>query len=240
MLSACLLRDTSYFNYIQQSSATGGGNIVQTNLVLNLNSIVGSSWKDFSGLNNNFTLYNSPTVSGNLITFNGTNQYSINTSNFSTTITNFTISMWVKPSSITSTCYLFSMNRSPSNSAYEGILQVVASGRLNYWDYSIGSYGYPDGTYLSTNAITSGVWSYVSFVKNGTSGTYYINGISNGIATASQNVTYGLTYFSIAGDTRDSVRYFPGQIGQVLMYSSALTSTQILQNYNATKSSYGL
>ena len=239
MLSTCLLRDTSYFNYIQQSSATGGGNIVQTNLVLNLNSIIGPSWRDSSGLNNNFTLYNSPTVSGNLITFNGTNQYAIDTSNFSTTITNFTISMWVKPSSIPSLCYLFSVNRSPSNSAYEGILQL-SNGKLNYWDYSIGSYGYPDGTYLSTNAITSGVWSYVSFVKNGTSGTYYINGVSNGSATASQNVTYGLTYFSIAGDTRDGVRYFPGQIGQVLMYSSALTSTQILQNYNATKSSYGL
>lgn len=167
MLSTCLLRDTSYFNYIQQASATGG-NIIQTNLVLNLNSISGSSWRDSSGLNNNFTLYNSPTVSGNLITFNGTNQYAIDTSNFSTTITNFTISMWVKPSSIPSLCYLFSMNRSPSNSAFEGILQLSNS-RLNYWDFSTSSYGYPDGTYLSTNSIPVGVWRYITFVKNGTS-----------------------------------------------------------------------
>jgi len=237
MLSACLLRDTSYFNYIKQTSPTGG-NIVQTNLVLNLNSTSGSSWIDSSGLNNNFTLYNSPSVSGNIVTFNGTNQYAIDGSNFSTSITNFTLLMWIKPSSIPFLCYLFSMNRSPSNSTYEGILQM-SNGKLDYWDYSSGGYGYSPGT-LSTTAVSSGVWNYVAFVKNGTNATYYLNGGVGGTASASQNITYGLTYFSVAGDTRDGVRYFPGQIGQVLMYSSVLTSAQILQNYNATKGTYGL
>lgn len=237
MLSACLLRDTSYFNYTKQTSSTGG-NIVQTNLVLNLNSISGSSWRDASGLNNNFTLYNSPTVSGNILTFNGSNQYAIDGSNFSTSITNFTLLMWIKPSSIPALCYLFSMNRSPSNSAYEGILQM-SNGKLDYWDFAASSYGYSPGT-LSTISVTSGVWSYIAFVKNGTSGTYYLNGNTNGTASSSQNITYGLTYFSVAGDTRDGIRYFPGQIGQVLMYSSPLTSAQVLQNYNATRGTYGV
>jgi len=114
----------------------------------------------------------------------------------------------------------------------------MSNGKLDYWDFA-GGYGYSPGT-LSTTAVSSGVWNYVAFVKNGTNATYYLNGDAGGTASASQNVTYGLTYFSVAGDTRDGVRYFPGQIGQVLMYSSVLTSAQVLQNYNATKGTYGL
>ena len=35
-------------------------------------------------------------------------------------------------------------------------------------------------------------------------------------------------------------QYFTGRIAQTLVYNRALTATEILQNYNATKNRFGL
>jgi hypothetical protein len=52
------------------------------------------------------------------------------------------------------------------------------------------------------------------------------------------NVTNPLYIGSYNGG--EYVQWFDGKIGITRLYNSSLTSTQVLENYNADKSKYGL
>ena len=83
-----------------------------------------------------------------------------------------------------------------------------------------------------------GVWTNVA----SNSITLYINGASqgsNGHAFASiLNSTNPLYLGNYNGN--EFLQEFDGRMGVVRMYNSALSSAQVLQNYNADKSKYGL
>ena len=69
-------------------------------------------------------------------------------------------------------------------------------------------------------------------------GTYYHDGVAVGTQGASTTPSY-----NIAGGTQYLGRgdnYWKGNIGNWMIYNKALTANQILQNYNAQKSRFGL
>jgi hypothetical protein len=70
----------------------------------------------------------------------------------------------------------------------------------------------------------------------------FVNGVSIGSVGHSLasilNVTNPLYIGSYNGG--EYVQWFDGKIGITRLYNSSLTSTQVLQNYNADKSKYGL
>jgi hypothetical protein len=69
----------------------------------------------------------------------------------------------------------------------------------------------------------------------------YGDGITS---TVSNNVSSGtLTSFYkllIARQPAGANQFFTGRIAQVQMYNKALSAAEVLQNYNATKSRFGL
>lgn len=92
---------------------------------------------------------------------------------------------------------------------------------------------------------TTGTWYQVTAVwKNVASNSFelFVNGISQGSNSHS--------FASILNSTRNLYlgnynggefsQWFNGRMGIVRLYNSALTSTQVLQNFNADKSKYGL
>jgi hypothetical protein len=89
---------------------------------------------------------------------------------------------------------------------------------------------------ISLNGSTS--WNFASFVWSGTTLTIYLNGgsaISSTISfTNSGNVVIGVYPSNVSGS------YFNGRISNVQIYNRNLSAVEILQNYNATKTRYGL
>jgi hypothetical protein len=115
----------------------------------------------------------------------------------------------------------------------------------NTWLYIGGSgantmLGVFNGTTYSSGITLNGStsWNFASFVWSGTTLTIYLNGgspISSTISFAnSGNVVIGVYPSNVVGS------YFNGKISNVQIYNRNLSSDEILQNYNATKSRYVL
>ena len=235
--------------------------IIESNLILHLDASNTNSfdsddltaWNDLSSSNNDFTLKNGgvsfSSDNGGSILFDGNDYFCINPiSDLNTS--NLTISLWIKVTSVTNlNGVLVQSSRTPTDVDDEFQFRVKeTSGKLNFWGHD-GSYGFDPNT-LSDNSVheTPNIWKYVTFTKDGTSGKYYINNSFDGSTTADHNINYGLDWFCIGRDYRHdssmpsgkSNRYgFEGYISAVYIYSSTLSSDQITQNYNATKSRYG-
>jgi len=182
----------------------------------------GTTWTDLSGNGNNGTLVNSPTFSGGVFTFDGSTNY-INVSgvNFATG---------------TSTI----MGAARYNGATRGriINGLNNNWLMGHWASTTENY-YAEGWVSAVSSGTSDTnWRIMTSTSNTTSPSYslYVNGtlsVSNTNGTAGPN---GLRIGAYGG----SGEFSTGQCGFVLAYNRILTAAEILQNYNATKSRFGL
>ena len=188
----------------------------------------GTTWTDLSGNSNTGTLTNGPTFSaGNMgsIVFDGTNDY-VNISSLITGNQSFSWGAWINPTA-TGTPVLF-------GNVSNGLAMI------SYWDSAnnkvrVGTYG--NDRLTSGTAIPPSTWGYTFWTWNGTTLTSYTNGIADGTATGfSFNIS---NLYTTIGNSVNS-QYFTGRISQTLVYNRALTATEILQNYNATKNRFGL
>jgi len=195
----------------------------------------GTSWYDLSGNANTGTLTNGPTFSGGnggCIVFDGVDDYIniLNNSSFNVT-DNISVEMWVR------------IETTQSNNL--GFLIKYANGYLFYIAGVNNTFAFDsrngDGTYYRTTGTTNikdGVWKYLVGQKSGLSYKVYVNGVLEGSTTAN-------SVGSIAGDVNlklgtDDGTYLNGRIGTFKIYNRELTATEVLQNYNATKSRFGL
>jgi len=104
----------------------------------------------------------------------------------------------------------------------------------------------PYDTNSTTTPITNArdVWDYYSVVKTSNQITFYKNGLL--LATNSYTFTETIATtnnFSLGLSWTDDDyigRTLNGRIGPTHHYNRALTSAEVLQNYNATKSRFGL
>ena len=220
----------------------GGPNIVKDGLLIYIdpsspNSYytlqLGTTLKDISGNGNNGSLVNSPTFStsvGNIFTFNGTNQY-INCGNTSPLqITVGTVSAWVRATS--------------GNSSYRGIITKQNAWGLFLLNNVFICYDWGNGVPRSTGiTIGNSTWYNVAMTFTQTIGTPSNNVILylNGLPVLTTTVKHGshtnsiqLAWANFAG------QYLIGDIAQGIVYNKVLTATEVLQNFNATKTRFGL
>jgi hypothetical protein len=110
---------------------------------------------------------------------------------------------------------------------------------------TFGQVGAESSTVTTAGAtLTTNVWYQVVAVwtNSVTTNTFelFINGVSQGsqahLFTSVRNTTNPLYIGSFDG----GIHWVNGRIGIVRLYNSALTSSQVLQNFNADKSIYGL
>jgi hypothetical protein len=230
---------------------SAGPDIVQNGLVLDLdaadrNSYVSGSttWFDLSGNPNNGTLTNGPTYSsanGGSIVFDGTNDLIIKNPPFTgLPSSQLSVFIWIKFNSLSAVYYeLVSQGRTPSNYEGEWVLitnNVSSSVRLSFFDYNSG-YGF--NTVNGNTILVTNQWYYLGFIKNGTSGTFYVQGSQDGTSTGI-NKTYTDTGYVIGGGYRDSSHYLSGNLASTQIYNRALSAAEVAQNYNAQKSRFGL
>ena len=208
----------------------------------------GTTWTDLSGNGNNGTLVNGVGYnSGNLgsLIFDGVddgvnlpnksdfylipNQNQTNCGWFNTNNTNTSTIIYDARNSVGSTVGYF--------------IGVQSGGLLRAWFY----YTFNDASSLQINtAISAGIWYHyaVVFDRNGLM-SLYLNGILKSSVNISSfsandysintNPTIGIKSYSGSG-----ISPFSGNIAQVSIYNRALTPQEIQQNFNATRSRYGI
>jgi len=146
-----------------------------------------------------------------------------------------TLSAWIKTTS-SAKQFIIQQNRNLSSYQNEYIFQV-SSGNIDFWDYGVAELGFNESS-NSTKNVSDGNWHHVVFVKSGTFGEIFIDGVSNGTKTALQDVSYGPYELVIGKDQRDSSSYFDGSIDEVAIFNRSLSTQEILSLYNSTMNLY--
>ena len=242
-------------------SYSNGPRIITNGLLLHLDAanprsyVSGSnSWNDLSNNGNNFTLYNGITYLNNSLYLDGTNQYIRSTSTLDLSPYNYiTVEMTVNAT---------------NNSAPRNMFEQTANWNTNTGGF--GFFLFSDGNAASTtthhrnhnppglggggrNYIFNSynVWSVhtnvYSKIVDTTGRLAYCNGnltpfsTDGGYPTTtdSDNSSFANDYFYIG--MRGGTQFpFLGYISSIKIYGKKLASSEIKQNYNATKGRYNL
>ena len=220
--------------------------IVTSGLVLALDAAerlsyprTGTTWRDLSGNNNTGTLTNGPTFNaGNMgtIVFDGTNDYT-DFSDFSLG-NQFTFCCWIKTSSTSFSQLIARGNTGDTAGVYLAInlsTGLLAAGGNNGSGWNSNS--------ISTITINDNRWHYVVGVYNQTSNncTGYVDGIlGSSISLTFDSNSYTPKNTKIGKNQIGLSQYYNGNIALSQIYNRALTAAEVLQNYNAVKSRFGL
>ena len=223
--------------------------IVTNGLVLNLDASrlssypnAGTTWTDISGNGNNGTMVNGPTfgtASGGQITFDGVNDYVELGTNTSLNLINISISVWVKPT--TTTDYIPVIGRYHNTTTYNGWeLYYFKSTNKFYFGGRESSSSYLQ--VMSNNTYSINNWYNITGVKLGNVWSLYVNGVlDNSLTLGSGTIAFGTNSIQIGGLITSSASYYgKSDISQSIIYNRALSATEITQNFNATKSRFGL
>ena len=235
-------------NYVAPIATSQASEFVTGGLVLNLDAAnsssysgTGTTWVDTSGSNNNCTLYNTTPLtaaSPTYFSFNGSNSYAKSNSALSFGIASnnaITVEGWVYVS-FNSYDFWFTSNVNSGDCTYR--FGSDGGGRL-YWDM-----GQHNDRNYSGFSFTNNTWAYVVFTGGLESGAIvtriYVNG--NLITTQNEGITTlpnTNEYFIGTGESSSS-HNFSGRIAIVRLYNRALSSSEVLQNFNSSKTRFGL
>jgi hypothetical protein len=195
--------------------------------------------------NSNATIFNSPiyiSSGGSYLIFNGSNQYfrtntalgsKLNPVNSSTIISIF---VWVYPmddgvivSEIGST--------TPNSGWHDSQIEMVGGTlRFSVWSNNPG--------FASSISTPLNNWYYVGFTYDGTNLRGYVNGslaVTSG--TISRSTPGANLYYAIAHNDATNLgdgTFANMRFGGMQVYNTALSGPNVLTNYNATKSRFGL
>jgi hypothetical protein len=232
------------------------GNIVRDGLVLDLDAAKrdsypgsGTVWNDIASGVITGSLVNGPTFDPNnagSIAFDGIDDYVTNigtTSTFSF-IQNtgiFTLSAWVKINSFSSASYFIGNNDGSTGSKGFYLGYPGSGGRL----WLVITYGVGGQTTLNYNRdsfFTDNNWVFVTCVGNGVSGQFYKNGISFGTSQIITTLSTGDSsrVLGVGRINSFNTSYWNGNLATAQIYNRALSASEVLQNYNATKGRFGL
>lgn len=220
-----------------------GPNIVTDGLVLSLDAGntksypgSGTTWVDKSGYGNNGTLVNGPTFSsqnGGSLVFDGSNDYVENDFIATTSIGNgnpFTMSCVFK----TSLNIQQMLCGCPDSPRFYMSLFNRAGVLVVHWGLGNNNNSSTSSAILNINTI----YNY-TFTYNGNIVYSYLNGILINTDTIGSQL-YNSNKFRIGKYIDVVPLYFNGNIYSAQIYNRALSPTEILQNYNATKSRFNL
>ena len=230
--------------------------IVTNGLILNLDAGnassypgTGTTWTDLSGQNNNGTLVTGPgnpgptwsSTNGGTFSFDGVNDYVSNTTtSMLSNIPNFSMNIWFKitNTSLNNTIFSFGTGENYSNDILLGVYGNVLFAQVNNG---------ADGSAYTTFTSTS--WVNVHVVYDGT-----LSGNSNRLKLYLNGVLLNLTYsYTVPSRTGTTSRYgigaystgnfnnfLLGNIGASSVYNISLSASEVTQNFNVTKTRFGL
>lgn len=228
----------------------------------------GSVWRDLSSVQAVGSLLNGPTfnsASGGSIIFSGSNSYaSFNSVPYVATSNNgadpspnqsYTIECWVYLNSVANTnlqyfisiesSYVYALNpgNPPDVSPYLQLLGSTGSGLFFSPTQPPLEFNLPTYTYNpSPNQLQINQWYHVVGVLDNENGFAYL--YKNGVLIQNQTIVIG-DYFQFNDRVykiSDSSFNYPlnGRIANAKVYNRILSATEVLQNFDAQKSRFGL
>jgi hypothetical protein len=227
-------------------SVAGGPDLIQDGLVLCLDAAntksypgSGTSWVDLSGNRNNVTTSGGPTfnsANGGSIVFDGTDDYASKTS---INVSYLTIDIWARWTQFFSDSNGHALV-SNSNSATNGYL-LYQSTTSPYNKIQAFVYGSSINAFKSNSTLSTGVWYNIGFTYNGSTNNIYLNGVlDNSVAATVGTIAASSANFIIGATYTIGSNPFNGNVANVKLYNRALSASEILQNYNATKGRFRL
>jgi hypothetical protein len=225
--------------------------IVTSGLVLALDAAnkvsypgTGTTWYDLSGNGNTGTITNSPTFSGGSIVFS-------NVANQSVTISDTVI---LQPTSVTLSAWVYVTQYNPLND-FDGQFPTILwkcndgnSGGAASYGLSLSAGQFPRFTVTPTQLISTTIFPIATWVNLvgvytvGGSQILYRNGVVDNITTGPATIPYSSQVVSVGTRVFNGTYQYPwnGRISGALIYNRSLSATEVLQNYNATKTRFGL
>ena len=204
----------------------------------------GTTWTDLSGNGKNLTLTNGPTFSAanqGSIVFDGTNDYAVLNPVSAFNIN--CISMWFKPTTIINSTSAFKplIHFKSSTAKYISFGDTTTRVANEY----ITIVQEPGDRRTSVNdggSLSAGVWYNVVFNYESSKYNVYINNILKSTTIGSSlgdvplitdpDFIYLNSYEGVSG-------YLDSSLSICTIYNRTLTASELLQNYNATKSRFG-
>jgi hypothetical protein len=196
----------------------------------------GTTWRDLSGENNNGTLTNgvgfTEDYGGSLI-FDGVDDYvSGNPPYIPSQFEPLTLSAWIYNAGQSGNRGILGIvNLSSQPTGSSRMITIRSTGATYLWGNS--------ADFNPSNFISEvNSWTYTVFtIDSEKRVTAYKNGIFNEDGIVSSLSDVAATSYDV-GSRRYFGEYFKGKIAQVSIYNKALTASEVLQNYNATKYRY--
>ena len=201
----------------------------------------GTSWTDSSDNTYTVTLEGAPAYNTDYFTFDGTTEYY--DTNQSLASETFSVGAWFRTSAA-------------------GVKMIMSKETTGGWPWTyriwlnggtiVGDVAQSGGANVGISSVltnyNNGSWYYVMFTRNDTSLWLYVNGVEvatvsdtlTGTIINSQELWFGLSAFTAGGVNPAGSYQYAGDLGECFIYNRVLTATEILQNYNATKGTYGL
>ena len=235
-------------------AAHGNPDIVTDGLILSLdaadkNSYPGSgtTWFDSkgSGINGTISGCTFSEEYGGILNFDGSNDKVDFSPSAFTTVDEITISMWCRVESNAGSyrCFMSSRNAETVNDYTTGFNLDMTSSSTSYFNrFNIEGAGRIGGAQDSmTDQIDFNTWTHIAVTKSTSNIQTKIN-LSAQNDRSRSNVAIGLQYICIGARYYSSANrgYFDGDISNVQLYDRVLTDSEIVKNYNATKSRFGL
>ena len=199
----------------------------------------GTAWNDLSRSGNNGTLVNGPTfnsANGGSIVFDGTDDFVTipNSTSINITGSSITVSVWVKFQN--TGVYKSILIKDAPTTNIAGYQLYISNTQQSRWGITTsGGFNFMFGSTLSTNT-----WYNITGTYNGSTNFLYENAILVNSQSCSGNIVDSSLYSAIMGRYRFSGEPLNGNIAITQIYNRFLSSTEILQNYNATKTRFGL
>ena len=202
----------------------------------------GTSWTDSSTNAYTVTLNGAPAYNTTYFTFDGTTEYF--DTNQSLSSEEFSVGAWFRTSAA-------------------GIKMIISKETAAGWPWNyriwmnggqiVGDIAQSGASSRSIGSVltnyNNGSWYYVMYIRDSSTQYLFVNGtqvstavgtFASGTISNSQEVWFGKSAFIAGGSNPQGSYQYIGDLGECFVYNRALTSTEILQNYNATKAHYGL
>lgn len=197
---------------------------------------IGNTWYDISGNENDGDVNGAEysVENGGVLVFDGVDDYVISEYIEGADSNQITVAAWIRPGS-TNGVYEISNQGEWTTGPWVGwrFRQVGKELNFSLSDGSSNSYE------CSGGGLSAEVWQYVVGLWNGESVLLFINGQE--VARCQESLDYlGNKGKHSIGKYDGSSYFFNGMIGGISIYNKALLASEIFENFNITKETYGI
>jgi hypothetical protein len=140
---------------------------------------------------------------------------------------------WAYPTSTSGDLYLVAAGGTNTYGASRAI-------RINSGSWCAVNYGSSTEDWNGIVGAIINTWQHIAYVWSGTTIRFYFNGVEYTNTRSGMVIPLGSVLTIGATAWSPVYGYFPGKINSIQAYSRALSSPEVLQNFNAQRGIYGI